>query len=181
VGELVEALGVAQPSVSKHLARLKAAGLVDLRADAQRRVYRLTPEPLRGVDAWLTPYRRQLRAAAPLEMATLVRGADGVSLNFDLHVTARRELVWKALTQPAQTQDWLGTVSIEPQFDGRYKVRFLEGEMVMSCRIAIWEPEQKLVYRWRSGPRKRTTRSPASASTSTGMTRSPACPSPTPG
>ena len=57
VGELVAALGVSQPSVSKHLKVLRAAGLVEVRVDEQRRLYRLTPAPLRDLDAWLARYR----------------------------------------------------------------------------------------------------------------------------
>src|ERR687887_322724 len=57
VGELVEALSVSQPAVSKHLKVLREAGVVDARVDGQRRVYRVRPEPLREVDAWLEPYR----------------------------------------------------------------------------------------------------------------------------
>ena len=57
VGELVDALGLSQPAVSKHLRVLRDAGLVEVRVDAQRRVYRLRPEPLREVDEWLRPYR----------------------------------------------------------------------------------------------------------------------------
>ncbi len=58
VGELVEALDMSQPAVSKHLRVLRDAGLVEARVDAQRRVYTLRPEPLAEVDAWLQPYRR---------------------------------------------------------------------------------------------------------------------------
>jgi DNA-binding transcriptional ArsR family regulator len=58
VGELVERLELSQPAVSKHLRVLRDAGLVDVRADAQRRVYRVRPEPLRALDEWLAPYRR---------------------------------------------------------------------------------------------------------------------------
>ena len=58
VGELVERLHMSQPAVSKHLRVLRDSGLVDVRVDAQRRLYRLRPEPLREVDAWLSPYRR---------------------------------------------------------------------------------------------------------------------------
>ena len=58
VGELVDALRVSQPAVSKHLRVLKEAGLVDVRADAQRRLYRLRAEPLREIDEWLAPYRQ---------------------------------------------------------------------------------------------------------------------------
>ena len=57
VGELVERLGVSQPAVSKHLRVLKEAGLVEARPDAQRRLYRIRPEPLAELDDWLAPYR----------------------------------------------------------------------------------------------------------------------------
>ena len=58
VGELTERLGLTQPGTSKHLKVLRDAGLVQVRADAQRRWYELRPEPLAEVDAWLAPYRR---------------------------------------------------------------------------------------------------------------------------
>jgi DNA-binding transcriptional ArsR family regulator len=58
VNDLVEPLALRQPSVSKHRRVLKEAGLVEVRAEAQRRLYRLRPEPLADVDAWLAPYRR---------------------------------------------------------------------------------------------------------------------------
>lgn len=58
VGELVEGLALSQPGVSKHLRVLREAGLVQVRVDAQRRWYRVRPEPLAEVDAWLAPYRR---------------------------------------------------------------------------------------------------------------------------
>ncbi|HEX2851251.1 MAG TPA: metalloregulator ArsR/SmtB family transcription factor [Acidimicrobiales bacterium] len=57
VGDLVEALDAAQPAVSKHLRVLRGAGLVEARVDGPRRVYRLSPEPLRELDDWLAPYR----------------------------------------------------------------------------------------------------------------------------
>src|SRR3954470_23604412 len=57
VGELVDALSVSQPAVSKHLRVLREAGVVDVRTDAQRRLYRVRPEPLRELDLWLAPYR----------------------------------------------------------------------------------------------------------------------------
>jgi DNA-binding transcriptional ArsR family regulator len=58
VGEIVEALGLSQPGVSKHLRVLREGGFVDVRQDAQRRFYELRPGPLAEVDAWLEPYRR---------------------------------------------------------------------------------------------------------------------------
>jgi DNA-binding transcriptional ArsR family regulator len=57
VGELVERLELSQPAVSKHLRILREAGLVEVRGDAQRRLYRVRPGPLRAIDEWLAPYR----------------------------------------------------------------------------------------------------------------------------
>ena len=57
VGDLVDALAVSQPAVSKHLAVLRRAGLVEVRTDGQRRIYTVRPEPLRDLDEWLAPYR----------------------------------------------------------------------------------------------------------------------------
>jgi len=58
VGELVDRVGLSQPAVSKHLRVLKDAGLVEARPDAQRRLYRIRPEPLEELDAWLASYRQ---------------------------------------------------------------------------------------------------------------------------
>jgi DNA-binding transcriptional ArsR family regulator len=57
VGALVAELALSQPAVSKHLRVLREAGLVEVRADAQRRLYRIRTEPLREIDKWLDPYR----------------------------------------------------------------------------------------------------------------------------
>jgi len=58
VGEIERQLRMPQPSVSKHLRVLREAGFVESTVDAQRRLYRLKPEPLQEVDAWLAPFRR---------------------------------------------------------------------------------------------------------------------------
>ena len=58
VGDIEERLRLPQPSISKHLRVLREAGFVESRVDAQRRVYRLRPEPLMEIDAWLEPFRR---------------------------------------------------------------------------------------------------------------------------
>jgi DNA-binding transcriptional ArsR family regulator len=58
VTELVAELSASQPAVSKHLRVLREAGLVDVRIDAQRRIYSVRPEPLQALDQWLEPYRR---------------------------------------------------------------------------------------------------------------------------
>jgi DNA-binding transcriptional ArsR family regulator len=62
VGQLVAAVGMHQPGVSRHLKVLREAGLVEVRRDAQRRLYRLRPEPLMELDAWLQPYRAEWSA-----------------------------------------------------------------------------------------------------------------------
>jgi DNA-binding transcriptional ArsR family regulator len=58
VGEIERQLRMPQPTVSKHLRVLREAGFVESRIDAQRRLYRLKPEPFREVDAWLERFRR---------------------------------------------------------------------------------------------------------------------------
>ena len=58
VGEIERRLRMPQPMVSKHLRVLREAGFVESTVDAQRRLYRLKPEPFREVDAWLEPFRR---------------------------------------------------------------------------------------------------------------------------
>ncbi len=58
VSDLVELMDVTQPAVSKHLKVLREAGLVESRVAAQRRMYRLRPEPLADIDAWLSPFRQ---------------------------------------------------------------------------------------------------------------------------
>ncbi len=58
VGEIERRLRMTQPTVSKHLRVLREAGFVESTVDAQRRLYRLKPEPLQAVDAWLAPFRR---------------------------------------------------------------------------------------------------------------------------
>ena len=58
VGEIERQLRMPQPTVSKHLRVLRDAGFVESTVDAQRRLYRLKPEPFQEVDAWLAPFRR---------------------------------------------------------------------------------------------------------------------------
>jgi DNA-binding transcriptional ArsR family regulator len=58
VGEIERQLGMPQPTVSKHLRVLREAGFVESTVDAQRRLYRVKPEPLQEVEAWLAPFRR---------------------------------------------------------------------------------------------------------------------------
>ena len=75
VGELVASLDLSQPAVSKHLRVLREAGLVDARGEAQRRLYRVQPGPLRAIDEWLAPYRRMWATA----LDDLERHLDGMA------------------------------------------------------------------------------------------------------
>jgi DNA-binding transcriptional ArsR family regulator len=79
VGDLVALLSLNQPSVSKHLKVLRDAGLVECRTDAQRRIYRVRPEPLREIDEWLTPYRRRWagHVTALERHLEIMEGSDG--------------------------------------------------------------------------------------------------------
>lgn len=91
VGELVEAVGMHQPGVSRHLKVLRDAGLVEVRRDAQRRLYRIRPEPLMEIDAWLEPYRAEwttrldsldrhlARTATPIAPSTRTARSNGAS------------------------------------------------------------------------------------------------------
>jgi DNA-binding transcriptional ArsR family regulator len=58
VGDLVEEVGLTQPSTSKHLRVLREAGLVRVRTEAQRRMYAIDAAGIADLDAWLDPYRR---------------------------------------------------------------------------------------------------------------------------
>ena len=60
VGDIADHLDITPQAVSRHLKVLREAGLVEVRRDAQRRLYRLRAEPLRELDAWLEPYRAEL-------------------------------------------------------------------------------------------------------------------------
>src|SRR5689334_277646 len=78
VGELVEVAGIAQSGVSRHLRILQEAGFVEVRADAQRRLYALRPEPFQAIDAWMADYRRLWdqrldRFGAAIERQSVIR------------------------------------------------------------------------------------------------------------
>lgn len=72
-GDVVDAIGMSQPGVSKHLKLLREAGLVRMRADGQRRLYSLEPARLAELDAWLEPYRRLWRERLDALEAHLMR------------------------------------------------------------------------------------------------------------
>src|SRR5215207_9889973 len=119
VGDLVERLDLSQPAVSKHLRVLRDAGLVEVRTDAQRRLYRVRPEPLRMLDEWLAPYRRmwasslddleqhwtRLPALPNAKREDVMYGSleeldDGrYRLRFTRSLAHPQETVWRAITE----------------------------------------------------------------------------------
>jgi DNA-binding transcriptional ArsR family regulator/uncharacterized protein YndB with AHSA1/START domain len=125
VGDLVAELGISQPGVSKHLRVLRRAGLVEVRADGQRRRYRLRTEPLREIDDWLAPYRAawsdrldaleahldDMDAGGGLPMderdlGTLARQGDRWTLTFTRKLAYPQEKVWRAVTEPEHLAAW---------------------------------------------------------------------------
>ena len=89
VTELVDALGVHHPGVSRHLKVLRDAGLVDVRRDATRRLYRLRAEPLRELDEWLEPYRSELAG----RLDALERHLEHTALPIDPKPTSPKERI----------------------------------------------------------------------------------------
>jgi DNA-binding transcriptional ArsR family regulator len=73
-GELAEALPIARPGVSRHLRVLRDAGLVEVRRDAQRRIYSLRPEAFVEVDEWLASYRALWRNRLDALHTEITRG-----------------------------------------------------------------------------------------------------------
>ena len=73
-GELAEALPIARPGVSRHLRVLREAGLVEVRQEAQRRIYSLSAEPLAEVDEWLSSYRALWRGRLDALHSEVARG-----------------------------------------------------------------------------------------------------------
>src|SRR6476660_3809045 len=76
-GELADALPIARPGVSRHLRVLREAGLVDVRQEAQRRIYSLRPEGLAEVDDWLEDYRALWQHRLDALHTAIARGKKG--------------------------------------------------------------------------------------------------------
>lgn len=77
VNDLAALLPIARPGVSRHLRVLREAGLVEVRHEAQQRIYRLRPEPLAELDAWLAEYRALWEDRFDALHAEVARGKEG--------------------------------------------------------------------------------------------------------
>jgi DNA-binding transcriptional ArsR family regulator len=91
VGEMERQLRMPQPTVSKHLRVLRDAGFVESTVDAQRRLYRLKPDPLQEVDAWLAPFRRFWSAHVDALERHLDRMDQSTVTNTKRQTTRRRD------------------------------------------------------------------------------------------
>ena len=124
VNDLVHELGISQPNVSKHLRVLRDAGLVAVRTDAQRRLYRLRPEPLArdrrmaravprrveqaALEARATPRRDGLtRWRTDMgDLGVLTQAGDDVVLTFTRRFNHPAEKVWRAVTEEEHLATW---------------------------------------------------------------------------
>jgi len=89
VGEIEQQLRMSQPTVSKHLRVLRDAGFVESTVDAQRRLYRLKPEPLQELDDWIAPFRRFWSA----HVDSLERHLDRMSDPIDQSAPQKRKTI----------------------------------------------------------------------------------------
>ncbi len=119
VGDLVSEMGLSQPAVSKHLRVLKEAGLVEVRAEAQRRLYRINPEPLEALDGWLEPYRKlwsdrldglqahpEQQEEEAVSMATITIGGPRPVVRLERRLPDPPAVVWRAITEREQLAAW---------------------------------------------------------------------------
>jgi len=101
VGEIERQLCMPQPTVSKHLRVLRDAGFVESTVDAQRRLYRLKPEPFQEVDAWLAPFRRFWSA----HIDALERHLDRMGRSKEVQSTPAKKKGKEKNTRPNRERD----------------------------------------------------------------------------
>ena len=169
-GELAAVLPIARPGVSRHLRVLREAGLVEVRQEAQRRIYTLRPEPLAEVDEWLGRYRalweqrldalhtevargkRERRSAQMTSNASpgtrilgSLRSADGVGVvriedRYDTDI----DDLWSAITDPDRLARWFGEVDGELSQGGEFRVHIADaGER--TGQVEACEPPRRLL------------------------------------
>jgi uncharacterized protein YndB with AHSA1/START domain/DNA-binding transcriptional ArsR family regulator len=164
VGELVGQLALSQPAVSKHLRILRDAGLVEVRSDAQRRLYRVRPEPLRALDDWLAPYRRMWEAGLDdLERhLDTMRRTDSMygtceqledgrwQLRFTRELPHPPERVWRAITEPGHLAKWFPTTIDGDRAAGApLRFTFPNGEAEpFDGEMLAFDPPRAIELRW---------------------------------
>ncbi len=168
MSELVARLEMNQPAVSKHLRVLREAGLVRVRVDEQRRLYRLTPAPLRELDLWLAPYRAawessldklerhldqmdqdEIRGRA-MTMGKLEDLGGRWQLRFTRELAHPQEKVWRAITEPEHMQAWFPQhVSGEWVPGGRLTFSSPDGRGPdFDGEVLAYQPQSLVEFRW---------------------------------
>jgi len=170
-GELAALLPIARPGVSRHLRVLREAGLVEVHPEAQRRVYRLRPEPLAEVDEWLSHYRalwEQRLDALHTEVARgearekedhmtgnapggtriigSLRSEDGTGVvrmedRYDTDI----DDLWSAFTDPTRLARWIGEVEGDLRPGGEFRAHFSTSGWEGTGRIEACEPPRRLL------------------------------------
>jgi DNA-binding transcriptional ArsR family regulator/predicted enzyme related to lactoylglutathione lyase len=133
VGEIERQLRMPQPTVSKHLRVLRDAGFVESTVDAQRRLYRLKPEPLQEVDDWLAPFRRFWSAHLDalerhLDHMASPEEPDGTELQLALNNNPAAKAYQQAMFQQQQPAAMFFTDDIQGDYE-RIKARGAEFTM----------------------------------------------------
>jgi uncharacterized protein YndB with AHSA1/START domain/DNA-binding transcriptional ArsR family regulator len=159
-GAIVEALEISQPGVSKHLKLLRQAGLVSVRIDAQRRMYRLELARLAELDAWLSPYRKLW--SDPViprsdhghtlliddRMGAVLDTYAGYELAFERLIARPVAAVWTALTRPARLTQWLAQAEVELRVGGAFALTFHDQDDQTSGVITDLRPPHHLAWTW---------------------------------
>ena len=172
-GELAALLPIARPGVSRHLRILREAGLVEVRQEAQRRVYGLRPEPLAEVDEWLGQIPGPVGAAAgrpahrggpgktrtkERQMTSTTQGgnriqgslrsADGKGVvrmqdRFDTDI----DDLWSALTDPGRLARWIGEVEGDLRVGGQFRAHFFTSGWEGTGHVEACEPPHRWLVR----------------------------------
>ena len=181
VSELATLLPIARPGVSRHLRVLREAGLVEVRREAQWRVYRLRPEPLAEIDEWLGRYRVAVGAAAGrvahrsrpgqtttkehemMSDRTVSGGLAGSLRTTNGKVVVRMEDryrtdaddLWSALTDPERLARWIAQVNGDLRPGGAFEASFTSG-WEGPGRVDVCEPRRRLVVTLSPGEEEQT-------------------------
>ena len=161
-GELVATLpGLTQPTVSRHLRVLREVGLVEVRPDAQRRIYALRADGLVAIDEWIDRYRRYWadhldaleRHLERKHKETTMTERDGrltvdgdrAVLNFERRLPFPIEVVWSAITDPDERAQWFGETTIDAREGGTIEMVATGPPLPperkrMTGRILVWDP-----------------------------------------
>ncbi|MGH7483397.1 MAG: metalloregulator ArsR/SmtB family transcription factor [Longimicrobiales bacterium] len=150
-GGIADSFRITRPAVSQHLAVLKQAGLVAERRAGTRRLYRLEPRALAGLEAFLEDLRNRRHAGS--KNAGEARNGDAASLERisverEIAIAADRESVWELLVDAGEATRWMGqNASFDLHVGGRYQVEVLPGLVAAGTFLEV-EPPRRLVHTW---------------------------------